>query len=128
MRRIRDIVIGALCIGLLAGCTTSTGSGPLTCNLTTSPSGLGDVDISVTYSASGTGDGSISSLTYATNAGNVVVNNPTLPFNQQIQLSGGTQAMISANGKVTNGSLQIGYQATSGGGNANQSDSCQQST
>ncbi len=73
------------------------------------------------YSASLTGSGTVTSITYATDAGNVVVNNPTLPWQVSV-LNVTSPASISAAGSVTTGTITIGFNAVGAPNRAEQDE------
>ncbi|MEI7499094.1 MAG: hypothetical protein WCK84_01495 [Bacteroidota bacterium] len=99
----------------------------ITCNLSTTinqPS----VGMSIKYEATQTGDGVIASLSYVSESGTVTVPNPGLPWTITVYVASGTNVSISANGTVTNGSLNIAYEGISGGSSIKSSDFCEQQT
>ncbi len=130
-RSSRWLVRGAitLCAAMFAlsacGDDNDGGDGSLTCGLDTGNSAISN-QISVGYSASLTGGGTVTSITYTDNSGDVVVNNPSLPFQANVTLTS-APARIRASGSVTTGTLTIGYVAT-GSPDRNEQDSvtCEQ--
>jgi hypothetical protein len=88
-----------------------------TCNLTAGPDQPFQT-MTVVYSAVQTGDGTISSLTYYTN--------PQLPWSVTVTVDPGTNVMISATGKVKNGSLNVSYEGTASGEYISGNDLCSQ--
>lgn len=117
-----------LCVAVLTA-TACGGDGgtinTLVCGPSIGPSVISG-DITVTYSASLTGTGAVTSVTYVTDTGPVVVNNPTLPL-QVTVVNATSPAAIRAAGRVTSGSITIGYSATGAPNRAEQdSATCEQ--
>jgi len=97
-----------------------------TCNLTAGPDQPFQT-MTVVYSAVQTGDGAISSLTYYTSATETVtVTNPQLPWSVTVTVEPGTNVMISATGKVKNGSLTVSYEGSASGEYISGMDLCSQ--
>ena len=114
-RRTRPLVACALvlfaAVFTLSACGDDNGgNGPLTCGLDTGNSDIAG-SITVGYTASLTGAGSVTSITYTDNSGDVVVDNPTLPFQATVTLAS-LPARIRASGSVTTGTITVGYNAT----------------
>ena len=123
-RRIHSLLAAAGLVLVSGACSSSSGPSGRTCDLVTTTSTLGNVDMSVSYSVTGTGDGTVSSVTYGTNAGPVVVHNPTLPWTNNQDLSGGVQASLSVLGHIDSGSLLAQYNAQAGGSSQSDMQSC----
>jgi hypothetical protein len=109
-----ELIAAALLLGGLAACSNSS-TGANSCTAVTTASTLGDVDISVHYQASVTGDAHITSLQYMTDAGNQTEQNPTLPWQKDVDLTGGNQAQISGNVSYGTGTGHVEYSAFGGG-------------
>jgi hypothetical protein len=115
-RRMRLLVTGALTLCasafILSACgdDSNGGDGPLQCGLDTGNSAIFN-NITVGYSATLSGAGTVTSITYTDNGGDVVVDNPTLPFQANVTLAT-LPARIRASGSVTTGTITIGYTAT----------------
>lgn len=129
-RRTRPLVVCALTL-LTAALTLSAcgddngGNSPLTCGLDTGNSSITNA-ISVGYTATLSGAGSVTSITYTDNSGDVVVDNPTLPFQANVTLTT-LAARIRATGSVTTGTITISYNATGAPARQEQdSESCAQ--
>jgi hypothetical protein len=106
-------LLGAAVFALSACGDDNSGPNTLTCGPNTGNSSISG-SITVAYSASLTGSGTVTSITYATDAGDVVVNNPTLPWQESV-LNVTSPAAIRATGSVTTGMITIGYNATGAG-------------
>lgn len=115
-RRTRLLVSGALALCAAAfvlsacGDDSSGGGDTLPCGLDTGNSAIFN-NITVGYTATLSGAGTVESITYTDNSGDVVVTNPTMPFQANVTLST-LPARIRASGSVTTGTLTIGYTAT----------------
>ena len=91
------------------------------CEQTAGPSTISG-DLAIQYSASATVGGAISQITYTTDAGNVVVNNPTLPWEFAVT-NVTAPAQISLVGTVTgSGSVLVEYDANGGVGRTETDD------
>jgi len=117
MRRTPALFLSvSIALALALACSDS--SGPTqTCALATDASTFGNVTIDVKYQAIGAGDGHMSSVTYATQTGPVTEQNPTLPWEKDLTLTGGVQAQILGSGTVNTGGLTVEYVADAGPGN-----------
>jgi hypothetical protein len=105
----------------LAACDDDNGGSDTTpCNLDTGASSITG-NLAVHYEASTTGNGTLSSITYATDAGDLVVTSPTLPWEIDVTLVT-APARVRAVGAVSNGSIEIQYQADGGPGNVQQGE------
>jgi hypothetical protein len=129
-RRARAAMRQAALLGVAVLTATACGGDGGTINtLVCSPSigpSLISGDITVSYSASLTGTGAVTSVTYVTDTGPVVVNNPTLPLQVNV-VNVTSPAAIRAAGRVTSGSITIGYSATGAPNRAEQdSATCEQ--
>ena len=130
VRGMRLLVTGALALCAMAltvsACSDDdNGDNTLPCGLDTGNSEISG-DITVGYSAALTGAGTVTSITYTDNSGDVVVTNPTLPYQANVTLST-LPARIRAAGSVTSGSIVIGYSATGAPDRAEQdSQTCDQ--
>jgi hypothetical protein len=120
MRRTFALLLSATIVLVLAiACSDS--SGPTqTCVLVTDASTFGNVTIDVKYQAIGAGDGQMSSVIYTTQTGPVTEQNPTLPWEKDVTLTGGVQAQINGSGTVKTGGLTVQYVADAGPGNEQQ--------
>jgi hypothetical protein len=105
---------------LSVACSDSSGPDTQTCALVTNASTFGNVTIDVKYQAIGAGDGHMSSVTYTTQTGPVTEQNPTLPWEKDLTLTGGVQAQIIGSGTVKTGGLTVEYLADAGPGNVQQ--------
>lgn len=128
-RRVRPFVTGALAlcavVFTLSACDDDNGDGTLPCAIDTGNSEISG-DITVSYSAALTGSGTVTSITYTDNSGDVVVNDPTLPFQANVTLAT-LPARIRATGSVTSGNITISYSATGAPDRAEQdSETCEQ--
>jgi hypothetical protein len=121
MRRTPALFLSVtIALVLAVACSDSSGPDTQTCTLTTPASSFGNLTIDVKYQAIGSGDGQLSSVTYATQTGNVTEQNPTLPWEKDLTLTGGVQAQISGNGTVKTGGLTVQYLADAGPGDVQQ--------
>ncbi len=111
--RARTALHQALLLSVAVLTATACGGGgtisTLTCGPSIGPSVISG-DITVTYSASLTGTGAVTSVTYVTDTGPIVVNNPALPW-QVVVVNATSPAAIRAAGRVTTGTITIGYSA-----------------
>jgi hypothetical protein len=120
----------ALAVGAAALVVSACGDGggsnnTLPCGIDTGNSSIAG-GLSVAYTASLSGAGSVTSITYTDNSGDVVVTNPTLPFQASVTLAT-LPARIRASGSVTTGAITIGYNATGAPARQEQdSQTCQQ--
>lgn len=121
MRRTFALLLSAsIVLALAIACSDSSGPDTQTCALATQASTFGNVTIDVKYQAIGAGDGQMSSVIYTTQTGPVTEQNPTLPWEKDVTLTGGVQAQILGSGTVKTGGLTVQYVADAGPGNEQQ--------
>jgi len=125
MKKQITLVLVALFISLaFNSCNKNDSKNPLTCNL--SKQTQVSEDMTITFSATQTGDGIIESLTYKVGSNENTVDNPTLPWQVDVEVSAGTEISIEANGKTTNGSLKVMMKGSTATSTIEASDYCEQ--
>ncbi len=105
-------------------CKKNDSKDPLNCSLSKQTSV--SEDITITFSATQTGDGVMELLTYKVGSNENTVDNPTLPWQIDIEVSAGTEISIEAKGKTTNGSLKVMMKGSNSTTTIEASDYCEQ--
>jgi|GEM_PF-824333 len=125
MKNILTIILtAAVLIITFNACNKNNSNDPKTCNLSKQTSV--SEDMTITFSATQTGDGIIESLTYKVGSNENTVDNPTLPWQVDVEISAGTEISIEANGKTTNGSLKVMMKGSTATSTIEASDYCEQ--
>lgn len=99
-------------------------SDPLTCNL--SKQAQVDESMTITFSATQTGDGEMKTLTYKVGSDENKIDNPTLPWEIDVDVSAGSAISIEASGTTTNGSLKVMMKGSNSTTTIEASDYCEQ--
>lgn len=112
----------------LSACKKDDDTKALSCNLQTAASEFSEASIVVTYKLENTGDAKVASFFYYDETGKIEVQNPTLPWEQQVTLTTQKTMQAGATGNVTNGSIKVSFKATTSNSSYEGSDFCSQST
>ncbi len=96
----------------------------VTCNL--NKADVAPVDMTVLFTAAQTGDGVITSIIYQVGQTIDTIQNPVLPWTLTKIAATNDNVVISATGKVTTGTIAIGFDGINGGNEIKATDSCSQ--
>ncbi|PLX01576.1 MAG: hypothetical protein C0595_14190 [Marinilabiliales bacterium] len=107
-----------------SNCKKNNTSDPLTCNLSKQTQLV--ENMTITFSATQTGDGEIKTLTYKVGSDENKIDNPTLPWEIDVEVSAGSFISIEAVGTTKNGSLEVSMKGSNGSTTIEASDYCEQ--